>query len=65
MKTQEELTTLKREFEALTEKLKALSEEELEAVFGGDWEGYSHHEVDGHLHYSDRKYPWVIDIPIR
>ena len=35
MKTKEELLTLKQEYEALTNKLKELSEEELNEVTGG------------------------------
>ena len=35
MKTKEELTVLKNEFEALNRKLATLSEEELKAVAGG------------------------------
>ena len=36
MKTKEELTQLKTEYETLNNKLKELSEEELEMVAGGD-----------------------------
>ena len=35
MKTKEELTVLKNEFEALNRKLATLSEEELKAIAGG------------------------------
>ena len=35
MKTQEELTQLKTEYERLTDKLKELNEDELNIVFGG------------------------------
>ena len=35
MKTKEELNALKSEFEALNEKLSALTDEELEQVMGG------------------------------
>ena len=35
MKTQEELTKLKNEYKALTNKLKELNDEELEKVIGG------------------------------
>lgn len=35
MKSQEELSKLKQEYEALTEKLKELSDQELKQVIGG------------------------------
>lgn len=37
MKTQEELNELKQEFETLTNKLKELTDEELNEVAGGSW----------------------------
>ena len=39
MKTQEELNALKEEYERLNNKLKELSEEELQEVTGGEGEG--------------------------
>ena len=37
MKTKEELTAIKEEFEALNKKLAELSDEEIKQVTGGDW----------------------------
>ena len=37
MKTKEELNELKKEVEAVNEKLRKLTEEELEQVTGGFW----------------------------
>ena len=51
MKTQEELRELKEEYEALNNKLKELTEEELKLVTGGIGEnGYK---------YSFRSHDWV------
>ena len=48
-KTQEELNTLKNEYESLTTKLKELSEEELQQVFGGGDNAVE--LVDGKYHF--------------
>ena len=42
MKTQEELNALKKEVEAVNEKLQALTEEELEKVNGGVSDAIQH-----------------------